>query len=104
MILRAVVVQVLDLLEADPQLAARVRGVFGRTEASTTPKLLDRAGLATALGTSPATLDRLRGEPGFPEVRLGDVPRFELELVVRWLRDRARPDADNVVPLRRGSK
>jgi hypothetical protein len=50
--------------------------------------LLDRAGLARALGVSLATIDRLRGE-GMPELRLGDVPRFELDRVLAWLRERS---------------
>ena len=48
--------------------------------------LLDRAGLARALVVSPQTVDRLRGRPAFPELRVGDAPRFELAAVVRWLR------------------
>jgi hypothetical protein len=52
------------------------------------PALLDRQGLARELGVSLASLDRLRAEPGFPELRLGDVPRFELVQVVAWVHGR----------------
>jgi hypothetical protein len=50
--------------------------------------LKDRAGLAQALSCSVKTLDRLREEPGFPELMLLDSPRFELAEVLRWLRAR----------------
>ncbi|MBE7479692.1 MAG: hypothetical protein HS104_06875 [Polyangiaceae bacterium] len=105
MILRAVIDQVLDLLEAEPELAERVRVVLGAGADKAAPRLLDRAELAAALKVSPASLDRLRGEPAFPEVRIGDAPRFEFEAVLRWLRSRAdRPDDGNVVHLRRRAK
>lgn len=70
---------------------------------ATAPALLDRAGLAKSLGTSLATVDRLRAEPGFPQLKLGDSPRFETERVVAWLRARAHTTDDaNVVQLRAG--
>lgn len=49
------------------------------------PKLLDRNGLADALGCSSSQVDKLRLR-GMPCVRLGDSPRFELEACVEWLR------------------
>jgi hypothetical protein len=49
------------------------------------PPLLDRNGLAKALGCSPSQVDRLR-RGGLPCVRLGDVPRFELARCLEWLR------------------
>lgn len=55
--------------------------------ASAGPALLDRAGLARALGVSPPTVDRMRAE-GAPELRVGDSPRFELAAVLGWLRER----------------
>lgn len=55
------------------------------------PKLLDRARLALALGVSLPTLDALRREPSFPELRVGDAPRFELDRVLTWLRARQTP-------------
>jgi hypothetical protein len=32
----------------------------------------------------------MRGEPGFPELKVGDAPRFELEAVLEWLRSRRK--------------
>lgn len=55
------------------------------------PALLDRRGLARALGCSPDQVDRLRRE-GCPELRLGDVPRFELPAVLAWLRSRGEQE------------
>lgn len=52
--------------------------------------LVDRKGLARALHCSPDTLDALRRQPGFPEVRLLDAPRFEIAAVLTWLRERGR--------------
>jgi phage terminase Nu1 subunit (DNA packaging protein) len=57
------------------------------------PTLLDRQGLGQALGCSLATVDRLRREVGFPELRVGDGARFELDAVLAWLRNR-EPSAD----------
>jgi hypothetical protein len=51
------------------------------------PRLLDRRGLAVALGCCVDTVDRLRRE-GCPEVVIGDAPRFELDRVLSWLRAR----------------
>jgi hypothetical protein len=51
------------------------------------PALLDRVALARALGVSASTVDRLRSE-GCPSIRIGDVPRFELDAVLAWLRER----------------
>jgi hypothetical protein len=49
--------------------------------------LLDRAGLAQALGCSTATISRLVRE-GVPCVPLGDSRRFKLDEVVSWLQSR----------------
>lgn len=90
MILRSAFVQLLELLEAEPELAGRLRAVIGAASSTiTAPALLDRAELAKKLNISPASLDRLRGELAFPELKIGDSPRFELEAVLRWLRARA---------------
>jgi len=59
--------------------------------------LLDRKGLAEALAVSPAALDRLRSEPSFPELKIGDAPRFELDRVLEWLRSRSAGPALRVV-------
>jgi hypothetical protein len=48
--------------------------------------LLDREGCAQWLQVSTATLDGLRKKAGFPERRLGDLPRFEPEAVMAWIR------------------
>jgi hypothetical protein len=50
--------------------------------------LLDRSGLARALSCSVKTLDRLRAQPGFPELMVLDSPRFELAAVLTYLRAR----------------
>lgn len=86
---RALLLEVLEALEADPELAARARAVLVAESAPGphAPALLDRGGLAKALGVSLASLDRLRAD-GLPELRLGDAPRFELAAVLAWLRAR----------------
>jgi hypothetical protein len=47
--------------------------------------LLDRAGIARALCVSLPTVDRLRRD-GMPTVWVCMAPRFELPLVLEWLR------------------
>lgn len=42
--------------------------------------------LCRALRVSRTHLTRLRREPGFPELRLIDSPRFDLAAVVAWLK------------------
>jgi hypothetical protein len=49
---------------------------------------VDRAGLALALNVCVDTIDRIRKEPGFPELRVGDAPRFEIDRVLKFLRGR----------------
>ena len=53
------------------------------------PVLLDRAGLAEALHTSPATVSRLVTE-GMPRIMLLDSPRYRLADVLAWLEQRTR--------------
>lgn len=65
--------------------------------ASSLSALLDRKALATALDVSPAAVDRLRNEPNFPELRIGDAPRFELDRVLEWLRARSAGPALRIV-------
>jgi hypothetical protein len=67
--------------------AAVAEALEGASASRHAPTLLDRAAIANALDVSVATLDRLRLE-GMPELRLGDVPRFELDAVLGWLRSR----------------
>jgi hypothetical protein len=52
------------------------------------PVLLDLEGLAAALRVTTRALFALRKEPGFPELRVGDAPRFRLEAVLAWLEAR----------------
>lgn len=52
------------------------------------PILLDRNGLARALGVGVSSVDRFRHE-GCPVLWLGDSPRFELEPCLAWLRARS---------------
>lgn len=101
MIARVLLAELLEVLEHDTELAGRLRAVFMTdTAPSSTPALLDRAELAKALKVSPATLDRLRGEASFPELTIGDSPRFELERVLSWLRSRSPSEKPaNVVDL-----
>jgi hypothetical protein len=47
--------------------------------------LLDRTGLAPALGVSLATLDRMRAAEGFPTVWCAEAPRFLLSDVIAFL-------------------
>lgn len=52
-----------------------------------TPPLLDQQGLARALDISIRTLRKLVLQ-GMPELRVGDSPRYEIDAVLAWLRDR----------------
>jgi hypothetical protein len=61
------------------------------------PALLDRKALAGALSVSIAALDRMREEPSFPELRIGDAPRFELDRVLEWIRARVETPALRIV-------
>lgn len=54
------------------------------------PALLDRNGLAQALGVATSTVDRFRRE-GCPTLWAGDSPRFELQDCLAWLRGRGQP-------------
>lgn len=75
------------------ELAAIVRDAVAeiiaeREDAPARPALLDRRGLAMALDCSPDQVDRLRRE-GCPELRVGDMPRFDLGEVLAWIRARS---------------
>lgn len=52
------------------------------------PALDDIDTLAKALCISPKSLQRLRAEPGFPELRLLDSPRFDRSEVLAWIKAR----------------
>lgn len=81
------------VLVTPAELAALVRGAvdaaLAEREPDVGPVLLDRSGLARALGCSVATVNRLRLEPDFPELRLVDAPRFVLADVLAWLSARS---------------
>jgi hypothetical protein len=83
--------RLIDLTEADLEvlIERRLTAALAELQPAEVPALLDRQGLARALSCSTKTLDRLRGEPNFPEQALYDAPRFELPLVLEWLRARA---------------
>jgi hypothetical protein len=52
------------------------------------PVLLDREGLAKALGVSVATIDRARAA-GLPEIRVCDAPRFCVNEAISFFRQRS---------------
>lgn len=81
----------------DEQLASLVRVVVreeleavlaDRNQTSSiSPALLDRQGIASALGVSAGTVDKLRRD-GLPCIMVGDSPRFETAACLEWLRAR----------------
>jgi hypothetical protein len=74
--------RVADVLEG--RLEERLAGLAERAS----PRLLDRRGLATALGVCADTVDKLRKE-GLPTIMVVDSPRFDLEGdVLPWLKNR----------------
>lgn len=81
------------------QLAAIVKTAvteaFTEQRQDVAPALLDRNGIAQALGCSPSQIDRLR-RSGMPHVRLGDVPRFELAHCLEWLRQQGPSNTTDV--------
>ncbi len=78
-------IAVIEVSELERLVRTAVEDVVG--ERPSQPALLDRAGLAQALGVSTRSLDTLRHE-GLPELRVGDAPRFDLPEVLAWLRSR----------------
>lgn len=82
--------RLIDLTEADLEalIERRLDSAIAELRQAPAPALLDRAGLARALSCSTKTVDRLRSEPNFPETPMYDSPRFELQLVLAWLRAR----------------
>ena len=79
-------VVVVDAAELAVLVRDAVRGALEAQRADA-PAVLDRAGLARALGCSLASVDRLLRE-GCPCVRLGSDPRFVVANVVAWLQAR----------------
>ena len=88
-------------LESNPELAGRLRAVLASDAEPAGPTLLDRNGLASALGISLGSLDRLRRE-GMPVLRVGDAPRFVLADCVAWLQRRQDGGALRLVRGNRG--
>jgi hypothetical protein len=73
-------------MEITPEeFASRVLELVG---AGLKAPLLDRAGCAKLIGISIPTLNRLRKEPGFPELEVYEAPRFERDAVLSWMRAR----------------
>lgn len=68
-------------------VADAVADAFERNLRQASPQLLDRAGLARALGVSTSTVDRL-ARAGLPCLLVCEAKRFELALVLEWLRNR----------------
>ena len=86
--------RLIDLTEGDLEalIERRLTAFAEEVRAEAPSALLDRQGLARALSCSTKTLDRLRAEPNFPETSLFDSPRFELALVLAWMRARKACD------------
>lgn len=72
------------------QLAALVRDAVSEALADArkdaSPVLLDRNGIAKALGIGLSSVDRFRRE-GMPCVFVGESPRFLVEECLAWLRE-----------------
>lgn len=85
-------VRVVTITEAELDALVRraVAEALAEHQVAPATKLLDREGLCQALDISLASLHRLRQESGFPELKVGDSPRFELEAVLAWLRERGQ--------------
>ena len=75
-----------DLDERDERLLATI---VAELHAQSAPALDDIDSLSKALRISKKTLQRLRAEPGFPELRLLDSPRFDRADVLAWIRARS---------------
>jgi hypothetical protein len=76
--------------DAQAQLAEMLAAVApALVDQPVTPVLLDRSGLARALGCSVASVDRLVRD-GAPCVWLVESRRFELAVVLEWLRGRGQ--------------
>lgn len=76
-------------------IRAAVEEALAEQRQDLAPALLDRAGIARALGISPSTVDRLRRD-GLPCVLIGDSPRFLAAECVSWLLENRRPQLPEV--------
>lgn len=94
--MKLVVVDLVELRELVRDGVAEALDAQPKT-APSAPALRDRKALAAALSISTAALDRLREEPSFPELAIGDAPRFELDRVLVWLRARSDSSALRLV-------
>jgi hypothetical protein len=91
--------RLIDLTDEDLRalLDERLAEIVAELRGEPVPELVDRDGLAKALSCSTRTLDRLRAEPGFPELQLVDLPRFCVADVVAWIRARGAGSGLRVV-------
>jgi hypothetical protein len=70
------------------ELGALVEAAVERVvtaRAAERPLLLDREGLASALGCSSSHIDKLRRQ-GLPTLKFGESPRFEVDRCLEWIR------------------
>lgn len=88
----SIIVQGATLDELVERVAERVVELTPASAPSARPALLDRRGLAAALGCGLDTIDKLRRE-GLPTLVVGEAPRFELAAVLSWLRSRGQAGA-----------
>ncbi len=79
-------------------LAALVRKAVNEALAEirhdVSPILLDRAGIAKALGVGTGSIHRFR-KAGMPCVFVGDQPRFMVDECITWLREHRREQSDD---------
>lgn len=83
--------RLIDMHEGDLRqlVADAVAEQLDALRAVPAPALDDIKTMSKALRISTKTLQRLRAEPGFPEHRLGDAPRFDRAEVVAWIKARS---------------
>ena len=76
-------------------IRAAVEQAVTESSQDTGPLLLDRSGIAKALGVGTSSIDRFR-KAGMPAVWVGDSPRFLADECISWLRDHRRePPAED---------
>jgi hypothetical protein len=68
-----------------------VQDALGEREGSQEPLLLERNGIARALGVGISTVDRLR-KAGMPSICIGDSPRFLIQECLAWLQENRRSE------------
>jgi hypothetical protein len=73
---------------------AAVQSVLAEQREDAAPALLDRNGIARALGVGTSTVDRLRRD-GLPCVFIGESPRFLSDECLAWLCMHRRTRADS---------